>query len=33
MISSERILWEVDTQADFMLPGGKHYVPGAIVPS
>ena len=23
------ILWEVDTQADFMLPGGKLYVPGA----
>jgi nicotinamidase/pyrazinamidase len=29
MISRERILWEVDTQADFMLPGGKLYVPGA----
>jgi nicotinamidase/pyrazinamidase len=28
---SERkvVLWEVDTQADFMLPGGKLYVPGA----
>ena len=23
------ILWAVDTQADFMLPGGKLYVPGA----
>ncbi len=23
------ILWEVDTQADFMLPGGRLYVPGA----
>jgi nicotinamidase/pyrazinamidase len=23
------ILWEVDTQADFMLPGGTLYVPGA----
>jgi len=23
------ILWDVDTQADFMLPGGKLYVPGA----
>ncbi|MGA8762907.1 MAG: isochorismatase family cysteine hydrolase [Candidatus Sulfotelmatobacter sp.] len=23
------ILWEVDPQADFMLPGGKLYVPGA----
>jgi len=29
MISSEHIFWEVDTQADFMLPGGKLYVPGA----
>jgi nicotinamidase/pyrazinamidase len=28
---SERklVLWEVDTQVDFMLPGGKLYVPGA----
>jgi nicotinamidase/pyrazinamidase len=24
-----RILWDVDTQADFMLPHGKLYVPGA----
>jgi nicotinamidase/pyrazinamidase len=23
------VLWEVDTQADFMLPGGKLHVPGA----
>jgi nicotinamidase/pyrazinamidase len=28
-ISRKLILWEVDTQADFMLPGGKLYVPGA----
>ena len=29
------ILWEVDTQADFMLSGGKLYVPGAekIIPN
>jgi nicotinamidase/pyrazinamidase len=26
---SEVIFWEVDVQADFMLPGGKLYVPGA----
>jgi nicotinamidase/pyrazinamidase len=25
----QRILWDVDTQADFMLPKGKLYVPGA----
>lgn len=24
-----RVLWDVDTQADFVLPGGKLYVPGA----
>jgi nicotinamidase/pyrazinamidase len=29
MVSRNFILWEVDTQADFMLPGGKLYVPGA----
>jgi len=26
---TEVVFWEVDTQADFMLPGGKLYVPGA----
>src|SRR4051795_11109241 len=25
----KRILWDVDTQVDFMLPHGKLYVPGA----
>jgi nicotinamidase/pyrazinamidase len=29
MRSRNYILWEVDVQADFMLPGGKLYVPGA----
>jgi len=29
MPSSDYIFWEVDVQADFMLPGGKLYVPGA----
>ncbi len=29
MQSREYIFWEVDVQADFMLPGGKVYVPGA----
>jgi nicotinamidase/pyrazinamidase len=29
MVSRKVIFWEVDTQADFMLPGGKLYVPGA----
>jgi nicotinamidase/pyrazinamidase len=29
MQSLDFIFWEVDVQADFMLPGGKLYVPGA----
>ena len=29
MQSRDFIFWEVDVQADFMLPGGKLYVPGA----
>ncbi|HYW39861.1 MAG TPA: isochorismatase family cysteine hydrolase [Terriglobales bacterium] len=29
MQSRDYIFWEVDAQADFMLPGGKLYVPGA----
>jgi len=29
MLSRNVIFWEVDTQADFVLPGGKLYVPGA----
>jgi nicotinamidase/pyrazinamidase len=29
MANPNFILWEVDPQADFMLPGGKLYVPGA----
>jgi len=35
MFSSKTIFWGVDTQADFMLPGGKLYVPGAekIIPN
>src|SRR5580704_12852038 len=28
MASEKVVFWEVDTQADFMLPGGKLYVPG-----
>jgi nicotinamidase/pyrazinamidase len=35
MTSHKVIFWEVDAQADFMLPGGKLYVPGAekIIPN
>jgi nicotinamidase/pyrazinamidase len=35
MTPKRSIFWEVDTQVDFMLPGGKLYVPGAekIVPN
>jgi nicotinamidase/pyrazinamidase len=35
MASPRIIFWEVDAQADFMLPGGKLYVPGAekIIPN
>src|SRR6266478_1676887 len=29
MLSRNIVFWEVDTQADFMLPGGNLYVPGA----
>lgn len=29
MASRDVVFWDVDTQADFMLPGGKLYVPGA----
>jgi nicotinamidase/pyrazinamidase len=29
MRSKNVVFWEVDTQRDFMLPGGKLYVPGA----
>ena len=29
MLSRNLVFWEVDVQADFMLPGGKLYVPGA----
>jgi nicotinamidase/pyrazinamidase len=29
MVSRDSIFWEVDAQRDFMLPGGKLYVPGA----
>jgi len=29
MVSRSVIFWDVDTQADFMLPGGKLYVPNA----
>jgi nicotinamidase/pyrazinamidase len=35
MASRKIVFWEVDAQADFMLPGGKLYVPGAekIIPN
>jgi nicotinamidase/pyrazinamidase len=35
MPTAKKIFWEVDVQADFMLPGGKLYVPGAekIIPN
>jgi nicotinamidase/pyrazinamidase len=35
MVARKLIFWEVDAQADFMLPGGKLYVPGAekIIPN
>lgn len=29
MVSKDYILWEVDVQRDFVLPGGNLYVPGA----
>jgi len=29
MAQQRKVFWEVDVQADFMLPGGKLYVPGA----
>ena len=29
MVARNVIFWEVDTQTDFMMPGGKLYVPGA----
>src|SRR5436853_2230864 len=29
MVSRDFIFWEVDVQRDFVLPGGKLYVPGA----
>jgi len=29
MAASDLVLWAVDTQADFMFPGGKLYIPGA----
>src|ERR1022692_2867496 len=29
MAAGKIVFWEVDTQVDFMLPGGKLYVPGA----
>lgn len=29
LVSPKMVLWEVDVQADFMLPGGRLYIPGA----
>ena len=29
MVSRDYVFWEVDVQADFMVPGGQLYVPGA----
>src|SRR6516165_4049846 len=29
MVSRDFVFWEVDVQRDFVLPGGKLYVPGA----
>lgn len=29
MVARDLVFWEVDTQKDFMMPGGKLYVPGA----
>ncbi len=29
MVARNVVFWDVDTQVDFMLPGGKLYVPGA----
>ena len=29
MVARNVVFWEVDTQKDFLLPGGKLYVPGA----
>jgi len=35
MVSNKAVFWDVDTQVDFMLPGGKLYAPGAekIIPN